>query len=167
MLATIRVAHGQLNPSPTPNACRARSSREKRLAKPAAAPAAAGGDIDAVHFEGSFAAAGFDLNPRSRTGDPHTGGGVVIHCVLAFLPRERAAIAGGKGDPARQAGVLDAVGDQLGRLVEVVAARLVGRAVEREVAVGLRIRNQGRGEVFPGIPRIDADAAGIWLRFEG
>ena len=91
----------------------------------------------------------------------------MIHRVLALLPRERAAIAGRDGEPARQRSVLYAVGGQLGRVVEVVAARLVGRAVEREVAIRLRIRNQGGGEVLPGIAGIDADAAGIGLRLQG
>src|ERR1035437_3537508 len=125
---------------------------------------AAGGHIDTVDFEGSVAAAGLDLNPQRRTADRHAGGGVVIHRVFALLPFQRAAIAGGDGKPAWELGVGDAVGDQLGGVVEVVAARLVGRTVEREVANRLRIRNQRRGEVLPGISRIDADTARVLLR---
>src|ERR1700690_1203193 len=86
--------------------------------------------------------------------------------MFALLPRERAAIAGGDRQPAWQPGVLDAVRDQLGRVVKVVAARLVGRAVKGQVPIRMRIRNQRGSEILSGISRVYSDTACILLRLQ-
>src|ERR1035437_4063186 len=73
------------------------------------------------------------------------------------------AIVGGGGDPAWQGSALDPVRDQLRGEIVVVAARMVRRTVQRQVAVGGAIDRHDRRKVLFRVAWVHADAARVLL----
>jgi hypothetical protein len=89
---------------------------------------------------------------------------IAVKHQFALILRHHTLLAGCDLEEARRRGFPNTVGDQLRGEVVVVTAGLVGRPVERQVAIGGRVDFRRRRPVLPRISRIHADAARVGLR---
>ncbi len=106
----------------------------------------------------------FHLDPDMAAGHVDAGGPIAVKQQLALILRQHSLVAGGDAEKTRRRGFPDAVGDQLRGEVVVVTAGLIGRPVERQVAIGGRIDFDRRRPILPRISGIHADAARVGLR---
>ena len=122
--------------------------------------------LQPVHCGHARAAVDFDLQPRARPAQVHRRRPVTVQGQFARGSRQDPLRAGRNRQPARQARFFDSVRDQLRGQVVIVAARLVCRTPQREIAVLLRPRlHRGRPVFFRG-SRVHSDAACVFLGFE-
>jgi hypothetical protein len=116
-------------------------------------------DGDVIHFGDVGAAGEFEVCVDLSAGEGEGRGRPVRDEGFAQVFRQDAIGARGGGDPARQRGVDDAVGDALRGEVVVVGAGLRGGTIERKIAVVLAIDNRGGAKKSAGLAWIDTDAA--------